>query len=160
MKLLQTIQYSLVFVFFFKIVSSQFFHNFYKVQSTFKARVFYYQLGIESKACDCSYCAYFRFVRVYFNLCLCFLFVRVFLFVCAYFSLCVFLFQFVRVYFNLCACISICACVFQFVRAYFNLCVCISICACVFQFVRVFALLGHRSPGPRRAVCPHPSFRR
>ena len=96
-------------------------------------------------------------MRVYFNLCLCLLFVRVFLFVCAYFSLCVCIsicacifqfvrvfFQFVRVYFNLCACISICACVFQFVRAYFNLC--------------VFALLGYRSPGPRRAVCPPPQF--
>ena len=65
MKLLQTIQYSLVFVVFFKILSNQFFHNFYKIQSTFKARVFYYKLSIESKAIVIVHIA-----RV-FDLCVC-----------------------------------------------------------------------------------------
>ena len=92
MKLLQTIQYSLVFVVFFKIVLNQFFHNFYKIQSIFKARVFYHQLSIESKAV-----VIVHIVRV-FDLCICFLFVRA--------------------YFNLCVCFFICACVFQFVRVF------------------------------------------
>ena len=66
--------------------------------------------------------------------------------------------------FDLCVCISICACVFYLCVCFYlcvriSVCACFfSICACVFQFVRVFALLGHRSPGPRRAVCPPPVF--